>query len=335
MPTAQEYLRPELIAAVERLDLRAKFIVEGYLSGLNRSPFHGASVEFSEHRRYSPGDEPRLIDQNVLARTDRLYIRKFQAETNLEAWLAVDCSTSMNYPPRGSAPDSFGKRLSKLDYAITLSAALAWLMIGQQDAVGLAAFDSAVRAWLPPRSTRRHFATLLSTLASVIPPPGALAGTSQPQGAGQAMGTRSQADPTGGEQEAGLADTLHRMARQIRRRGLIIVISDLLADPEPVLAALQHLHYRGHDLVVFQVLDVCESRFELDGLYRLTDPETGAQENVEAAAVRSAYLSALQELTEKYRTALARLHADFMFLDTATAFDSALTGFLRARSQEG
>src|SRR4051794_14013938 len=161
MSDAEKYLRPEVIRQVARLDLRAKFIVEGFLAGLHASPFHGFSVEFSEHRRYVPGDDLKDLDWTVFAKTDKYYLKKFQAETNLTGYLAMDLSASMAY--------TYRQELTKFDYGICLAAALGYLMIHQQDPVGLVAFDTAIRTSLPPRSRRTQLGTMLSVLANLRP----------------------------------------------------------------------------------------------------------------------------------------------------------------------
>src|SRR5467141_3212138 len=193
MGDSEKYLRPEVIRQVARLDLRAKFIVEGFLSGLHHSPFHGFSVEFSEHRKYVPGDDLKDLDWNVFAKTDKYYLKKFQAETNVTGYLAMDLSASMGY--------TFRQELTKFDYGICLAAALGYLMIHQQDPVGLVTFDTQIRASLPPRSKRTQLGNILSLLANLKP-----AGTTD------------------------LAASLHQLATMIRSKSLVMVFSDLLTD---------------------------------------------------------------------------------------------------------
>jgi len=322
MPAAAEYLRPELIAQVRRLDLRARFIVEGFYSGLHRSPFHGFSVEFSEHRRYVPGDDPRGIDWNLYARTDRYFVKQYQAETSLEAHLVLDVSASMGFPAAGdraparsrrdeggphpalsmSAADTrLPQRMSKHEYVVCLAAALGYMMIRQQDAVGLALVGETLRAGLPARSRRAHLMQVLSTLAATQP-----------------------AGPTG------LAAGLRDLARRIRRRGLIIVFSDLLCEPAPVLEALRMLRLWGHDLIVFCVLDEAEVSFPFHGPTRFEDPEGGVLE-ADADGLREAYAAALRDLLDRYRRGLAEVRADFVRVHTAMPFDAALTRFLIER----
>src|SRR3954469_17797360 len=201
MSGQEKYLRPEVVRQVARLDLRAKFIVEGFLSGLHASPFQGFSVEFSEHRKYTPGDDIKDLDWNVYAKTERYYVKKFRAETNLTGYLAMDLSASMAY--------TYRQELTKFEYAICLAAALGYLIIHQQDPVGLVTFDTRIQASLPPRSKRTHLGTILAVLANLKP-------------AGQ----------------TDVAQCLHQLAAMIRSKSLVMIFSDLLTDPGPVMHAL-------------------------------------------------------------------------------------------------
>lgn len=305
MNSATQYLRPEVIAQVQRLDLKARFIVEGFISGLHNSPFQGFSVEFSEHRKYSPGDDLRQIDWSVYGRTDRFYIKKYNAETNLECHLLVDSSASMGYPPAEQTAET--GRLSKLDYAICLAAALGYLMIDQQDAVGMARFDDKLRSYLPPRSKRSHLMRLIAELA--------------------------QARPAADKTDKGLAQAIHEVARRVQRRGLMVILSDFLADPEETIEALHHLRFRGHDVILFQVLDHAEVNFPFDHLTDFQDPETGRRLTVHPQAVRDRYLAALKEFTDRYRHEAAAVRADFVQVDTSMTFDRALVQFLIDRGR--
>lgn len=292
--TAEQYLRPDVIQQVKRLDLKARFIVEGFQTGLHNSPYHGFSVEFSEHRKYTPGDDIRLMDWNVYGKTDRYYIKKYQAETNLDAYLLVDCSGSMDY--------AMGGRMTKMDYAICLAAAFGYMMINQQDSVGLATFDQKVRTFMPPKSKRSHLINLLGTL--------------------------SRAKPQG---ETNLAACLHDIAGRIKKRGLIILLSDLLADQEEVIKGLHHFKFRGHDLIIFQVLDHSEVTFEFDGQVRFEDPETGEHIDANPQAIRAAYLDELRAFIAEYKQQCLHCRADFVTVDNAMTFDKALLEFLVQR----
>src|SRR5436190_8979419 len=236
MSTTEKYLRPEVIRQVARLDLRAKFIVEGFLSGIHASPFHGFSVEFSEHRKYVPGDDLKDLDWTVYAKTDKYYLKKFQAETNVTGYLVMDLSASMAY--------TYRQELTKFEYAICLAAALGYLMIHQQDPVGLVTFDTRIQASLPPRSKRTQLGTMLAVLANLKP--------------------SGQTD---------VAQCLHQLAAMIHTKSLIVLFSDLLTDPAPVLESLHHLRHRGNEAIVFHILDAAEVYFHFDCFVGFDDVE--------------------------------------------------------------
>ncbi len=294
MSSAEQYLKPEVIQNIARLDLRAKFIVEGFLSGLHASPFQGFSVEFSEHRRYNPGDDPKDIDWQVFARTDRIYVKRYQAETNITGYILMDLSRSMAY--------TFRQTLTKFDYGICLAAALSYLMIHQQDPVGLMTFDDQLRASLPARSRRSQLGDILALL--------------------------QKCRPSGSTDIAG---NLRRVASMIRHRSLMMIISDLLADPEPVIDSLRMLRFAGHDVILFHILDEAEVTFPFSGSVDLLEPETEDHEIVDAASIRSDYLEALRELRERYRDVCMKIGADYVALDTSMPFDKALLEYLFQR----
>ncbi len=294
MPTAEQYLKPEVIRTVARLDLRARFIVEGFLSGLHASPFHGFSVEFSEHRRYTQGDDTRNIDWLVYAKTDRYYVRKYQAETNITGYLLMDLSESMAY--------TYRQELTKFDYSVCLAAALAYLMIHQQDPVGLMTFDEKIRHSLPAHSKRTQLGNLLALLA--------------------------KAKPTGPTE---VARNLRQVASMVKHRSLLMLFSDLLTEPEPVLQSLRMLRHAGHDVIVFHVLDEAEVTFPFDGMVDLKDPETGENLVLDAAGMRSDYQEAVGELCDRYRKECLSIGADYVRLDTSMPFDRALLEYLSQR----
>ena len=305
MPKAQEYLRPEVIAQVKRLDLRARFMVEGFLAGLHRSPFHGFSVEFSEHRKYVPGDDTRMLDWNVFAKTDRFYVRKYEAETNLDTYLLMDMSGSMDYPALTDADFAAG-RLRKIDYAICLAAAIGYLLIHQQDAVGLGTIGQKLEAFLPPKAKRSHLMSILAELANV-----------KPYG------------PTG------LAAGVHEVADRVRKRSLMVLFTDLLADHvEPVVEALHHLRFRGHDLIIFHVLSEAEALFPFQGPNRFTDVESDTHVETDATAIRADYLEELDRFISRYRDEAGKIRADFVHVHTGMTFDKALLRFLIGRERK-
>ena len=290
----EEYLKPEVVRQIARLDLRAQFIVKGFLQGLHASPYQGFSVEFSEHRRYAPGDDPKDIDWLVYAKTDKHYIKKFEAETNITGYLAIDTSASMAY--------TYRQRLSKLDYSISLSAALCWLMIHQQDPCGLLVFDERLHASLPARSKRSQIAQVLSVLAKV--------------------------KPSG---KTDIARSLVQIAAMLRHRSLVMIFSDLLADPDPIRDALLRLRHRGHDVILFHVLDEAEVKFPFQGMVEFTEPEALDQLVVDADAARSEYVASVAAFREDYRRTCFHAGIDYVPLDTSMQFDRALMEYLVSR----
>ena len=304
MASLAQYLNPEIIAQVGRLDLRARFIVEGFIAGLHRSPFQGLSVEFAEHRKYTQGDDLRTIDWNVFARTDRLFVRKYAAETHLACHLLVDASASMGYvglADRASTPQRGG---TKLNYAVHLAAALGYLVMKQSDAVGLGIVGEGLATFLGARSRRTDLVHLLGTLAAT--------------------------EPNG---RTGLGAAIQSVLARISHRGVIVLLSDLLTDTFDVLQALQHIRFRGHDLIVMHILDASEVRLPLEGAVRLEDPESGEQIEVDADGVRASYEKAVQDWREELRTRVSALRGDYVPLDTSMAFDKALVEFLTQRSR--
>ena len=294
MGTAEQFLRPEVIQSVARLDLKAKFIVEGFIAGLHDSPYHGFSTEFSEHRKYVHGDDLKDIDWNVYARTDRYYVKKFQAETNLSCYLVVDVSESMMY--------RYGKGLTKLEYATCLAASLGYLMTKQQDAVGLVTFDEDVTAFLPPKSKRGHLTAVIGALSRA---------------------------PAG--RETRLPESLHHTAELLRDRGLVVLFSDLLCDLDPLLDSLHHFRYRGHDVIVFHVLDEAEAKFPFEGPTRFQDVEGSDEVTVDSRAVRRAYLDELRKFTEALEARCSETQIDYVQVDTSVGFDKVLMSYLMAR----
>ncbi|MEO6811328.1 MAG: DUF58 domain-containing protein [Isosphaeraceae bacterium] len=296
--TAEKYLKPEVIRQVARLDLRAKFIVEGFLSGLHASPFHGFSVEFSEHRKYTAGDNIGDIDWNVFAKTDRFYIKKFQAETNLTGYLVMDLSASMGY--------TYRQELTKFEYGISLAAALGYMMIHQQDPVGLIAFDHRVTQSLQPKSRRTQLGNILSLLAKL-----------QPKG------------------ETNVAKSLHQIAGMIRHRSLVMLFSDLLGDVEPTLRAFHRLRHAGHDVIVFHILDEAEALFPFEGMVELEDNETNEKILVDADGIKADYLDEVASFQANYRKECLSARIDYVPLHTGMPFDKALMSYLVSRKARG
>ncbi len=291
MANPERYLKPEVVRQIKRLDLRAQFIIRGFLHGLHASPLHGFSVEFSEHRKYTPGDDPKDIDWLVYAKTDRFYVKKFEAETNITGYLVIDASRSMGY--------TYRQEMTKFEYAICLAAALSYLMIHQQDPVGLFVFTDRVRRSLPPKSKRTHFADILALLTKLIP-----------------------------EGPTDLAQSLAQVASLLRHASLVMIFSDLLGDVEPIIEGLYRLRHRGHDVIVFHILDEAEVQFPFEGSFLLRDPETGETVDVEAAGFREEYRATLHEFCDRLRRECAQARVDYVLLDTGMQFDKALMEYL-------
>ncbi len=292
--SVEKYLKPEVINQIKRLDLRAQFVVKGFLQGLHASPFHGFSVEFSEHRRYSLGDDPKDIDWLVYAKTDKYYVKKFEAETNITGYLVMDLSQSMAYTLR--------QELTKFDYAICLAAALCYLMVHQQDPVGLITFDTQVRDCLPPRSKRTQLGNVLAHLANL-----------KPQG------------------ETNVAKSLAQIAAMLKNRSLVMVFSDLLVDPAELSLSLKQLRHRGHDVILFHILDEAEVNFPFDGSVEFEDPETGEKMVVDASGYKSDYRKTVADYREGLKRDCFKSGVDYVPLDTSMQFDKALLGYLLTR----
>ncbi len=298
MPAAEQYLKPEVINQIKRLDLRAQFIVKGFLQGLHASPFHGFSVEFSEHRKYTPGDDPKDIDWLVYAKTDKYYVKKFEAETNVTGYLVMDLSRSMGY--------TYRQELTKFDYSICLAAALCYLMVHQQDPVGLLTFDKRIRNSLAPKARRSQIGEVLSLLANLKP-------------AG----------------ETDVAYSLVQVAAMLRHASLVMIFSDLLTDPDPVLQALYRLRHGGHDVILFHVLDEAETTFPFEGIVELEDPETRQRLRLDALSFRRDYLAELAGFRDTFRRECFQARIDYVALDTSMQFDKALTEYLVSRAARG
>jgi uncharacterized protein (DUF58 family) len=296
MTTPEQYLRPEVIRQVARLDLRAKFIVEGFLAGLHASPFHGFSVEFSEHRKYVPGDDLKDLDWNVYAKTDKYYLKKFEAETNVTGYLVMDLSASMAW--------TYRQELTKFDYAICLAAALGYLMIHQQDPVGLVTFDTRIQACLPPRSKRTQLGTMLAVLSNL--------------------------KPTG---QTDVAACLHQLAAMIRSKSLIMLFSDLLTDPHPVIESLHHLRHRGNEVILFHILDEAEVHFPFEGVIEFEDVEDHSKLTLDAKGMQRDYLQAVKKFQAQYRDECSKANIDYVPMDTSISFDRALMEYLLQRQR--
>jgi len=294
--TPARFLDPELLSRIGSLELLARAVVEGFMSGLHRSPYTGFSTEFTEYRQYNPGDDLRYLDWRLLGRTDRYFIKKYRADTNTQCHLLVDTSASMNYAHSSS--------ITKLQYAQYLAASLAYLLSRQQDAVGLVAFDQKVHTHVPARNRTGHLRTIFGRLSML-----------------EAQG------------ETGLAESLHQLAEILTRRGIVVMISDFYDQPDRLQSAFQHLKFKGHDLVAFHVLDKNELDFNFDDpVLLLEDAETHEQMPVLPDVVMSGYRDRMKRHVDEMRLCATSNHVDYEMLTTKQPLDFALFTYLSKRA---
>jgi uncharacterized protein (DUF58 family) len=292
-PDSKRFLHPDAIRRLGRLEIRARYVVEGFLSGMHKSRYFGQSVEFLQHRQYTPGDELRHVDWKAWAKQDRLFVKQFEEDASLRATLLVDVSASMRY---GSGP------LNKYEYAATAAASLAHLLLKQHDAVGAIAFDQRVRARTPLRSTQAHLSSIVQTLDGSRP--------------------RDKTDPGG---------VLREIAEVSSRRGMMVVFSDLLGDVESTLRGLRLLRQRGHDVLVLHIMDDDELDFPFDGPTRFEGLELPAHLNCNPRALRDGYLAAVNRFVSALRHGCARDAVDYTLIRTSQPLDAALAAFLSRR----
>ena len=293
----QKYLQPEVVSTIKNLELIAKFIVEGFLVGLHKSPYHGFSVEFSEHRQYMPGDNIRDIDWKVYGRTNRFYIKQYEEETNLKAYLILDISGSMGYA---------SKKISKIQYATYLAAALSYLLIKQRDAVGLATFSDKIHRFLPPKSTSGYLQFILKELNEIKL----------------------------GRQSTNVSETLHELAEKIKRRGLIILLTEFLyEDPEKILQGLKHFRHYDHEILVFNILDPQDKFFDFKQDVTFVDMETGEKVKTQPFFLRERYRRHIDDFYNNLQKECLNFQIDFHNIITDEPFDKALIRYMLKRKK--
>jgi uncharacterized protein (DUF58 family) len=290
----KNYFDPKVLAGIANLSLRARWVVEGLMSGVHRSRSKGFSVEFEEHREYSPGDEIRRIDWKALGKFDRYFIKEYEDETNLRAYLVLDTSASMDYASDG---------VSKFDYGCTLAASLAYLILRQQDAAGLVTFSDRIESFIPPKAKRDYLMEILRALENRHP---------------------------GGETNVG--KILEEIAGQIKRRGLVVLVSDLLDDPDAVLKGLRLFRFKGNDVIVFHLLDPAEIELPFDGNILFEDLEDiDLKVIADPRAIRKTYRDVVEEFTRQLRDQCQEQSIDYQLISTATPLNQALTSYLSWR----
>jgi uncharacterized protein (DUF58 family) len=289
----RRFLRPEAISRISQLEVKARHIVEGFLSGLHRSPYFGQSVEFVQHREYVQGDDIRRIDWKVWSKTDKYYIKQYEEDTNLRTNLVVDLSESMLF----ASGDE-----SKYEYACTIAASLAYLLLRQQDSVGLVAFDDVVRAHLPARSKQNHLHAILAALDSEEP-----------------------------QKKTNMFDILHQVAERERRKGMVVIISDLFVDRESLFKGLKLLRHRGHDVMIFHIMDDQEIDFNYSGTTKFEGMEEAGDLICDPRSLRDGYQSAVQEFLRELKRYCARNVVDFQTIKTSENIDAVLSHYLNHR----
>ena len=293
----RKYLDPLIVAKLDNMALRARLVVEGYLIGQHKSPYHGFSVEFAEHRAYGSGDEIRHIDWKLYGKTDRYYVKRYEEETNLRSYILLDTSQSMTY---GSGA------ITKLEYGSYLSAALTHLMLNQRDAMGLVLFDEIIRKFIPPRAAPSHANIIMGTL-----------------------------DKIQSANDTQIRPTLDYMAERIKKRGLVILISDLLDDPDQVLMGLNHFRHNKQEMIVFHLLDRQELEFQFGNRTKFRDLETDETITTEPWHIRSAYKELIEMHQRKYRLGCRNQRIDYVPLFTDQPLDLALNEYLNKRQKTG
>ena len=291
----RKYLRPETVALLNSMSLRARLVVEGYIIGHHRSPYHGFSVEFAEHRSYGPGDEIKHIDWKLFGKTDRLYVKRYEEETNLRAHIILDTSKSMLYS---------SAEVSKLSYANSLAASLSYLMINQQDAVGIAKFSEKIDTFIPPKARPSHLNLILSQLND---------------------------KDSGNDTQIGMV--LHELADRIKKRGMVILISDLLDKPENIMKGLKHFRHQNQEVIVFHIQDRKESEFDFDTRTKFFDMETGEEIVTEPWHIRSNYNELISKLESNYKSNCRENLIDYVPLFTDQSLDIGITEYLIKRSK--
>jgi len=292
----RKFLDPVVISKLKTLELRARMVVEGFMVGLHRSPYHGFSVEFSEHRPYMQGDSLKNIDWKVYAKSEKFFIKQFEEETNLSCNIFIDVSRSMNY--------KHTSKVTKLDYAITLAAALAYIMFDQQDSVGLVIYSDKIHSYLPPKSNRVYLRTLLSTLTLI-----------------EVEGTTAT------------SKCLDSIAEKIKKRGLTIIISDFFDDLNSILTALKHIRYKKNEVIVFQILDPIEKYFGFDRDAIFVDLETDEHLTTQPHQIQRAYQEAMSEYLNKLKSECLNFGIEYNLIDTNQPFDKALMSYFAKRAK--
>jgi len=298
-PVSQDYrkfLNPSVISKLNSLELRARLVVEGFMVGLHKSPYHGFSVEFTQHRPYMQGDGLKDIDWKVYGKTEKFFIKQYEEETNLKSYILLDISNSMNF--------AYEKNVKKIEYASTLVAAFSYLMIKQQDAVGLAVYADKILKYFPPKMSKAYLHEIIKNLSTIIP-----------------------------SEKTNTAECLNSIAEKIKRRGLVIIISDFFDDVNAILKALKHFRYKKHEVIVFQILDPIERTFSFgkDAIFR--DMETAEEITTQPYQIQKSYRDAMNEFIGKIKSECLNANIEYNLIETSSPFDKALFSYIQKRSK--
>lgn len=292
----KKYLDPAIVSKLNTLELRARMVVEGFMVGLHKSPYHGFSVEFSEHRPYMQGDTLKDVDWKVYGKTEKYFIKQFEEETNLRSFLILDISKSMDF--------GYGEQIKKIEYASTLAASLLYIMLKQQDAAGLVLYSDKIEIMMTPKSSRGYLGELLRSISTIKP--------------GNTTST---------------AACLNEVAEKIKRRGLVIVISDFFDDINKTLTALKHFRYKKNEVLVFQVLDPIERSFAFGRDAVFKDLETNEEMTTQPYQIQKSYQGAMTDFVEKIKEECLNNGIEYNLIDTSTPFDKALFSYFRKRAR--
>ena len=292
----KKFLDPSVISKISSLELRARLIVEGFLLGLHKSPYHGFSIEFSQHRPYMQGDSPKDIDWKVYGKSDRFYVKQYEEETNLKSYILLDVSKSMTFASEG--------RIPKLEYASQLAASLSYLMIKQKDAVSLSVYADQIKKYLPPNSSRIYLKEIISVLSKIVP-----------------------------ETETNTSFCLNQISDKITKRGLVVIISDLFDDPAKVISAVKKFRFYKNEVIVFQILDPAERNFSFQKDAIFKDLETGEEITTQPYQIQKSYRDAMETFLNKIKSECLRNGVEYNLIDTSTPFDKALFTYLQKRSR--
>ena len=292
----RKYLNPAIISKLNSLELKARLVVEGFMVGLHKSPYHGFSVEFTEHRPYMQGDNLKDVDWKVYGKTERYFIKQYEEETNLKSYILLDTSRSMEY--------TSGENITKLNYSIILVAALSYLMIKQQDAVGLSLYSDKIDRYFPPKATRAYLQEILKNLSTIK-----------------------------ASKKTNTAASLNSIAEKIKRRGLVVIVSDFFDDINSVLSALKHFRYKNNEVIVFQILDPLERSFSFGRDAVFKDLETGDEMTTQPYQIQKAYRDAMNHFINKIKSECRNSNIEYNLIETSEPFDKALFNYIQKRSR--